>query len=140
MSDLGGAGIGAGGGAVAATVAYLLDRFFGSGRSLKTMEEKLDAVRGMVDRAVVVVEKLQDWHNIPDPDDPAGKIWYFSVALRRILEKMQAGINKLLELLAELIQRFDRYNQTMASLITVVEKLQRDVSALGILVSGMDRR
>lgn len=152
MADpTGGLGIGAGGGAAAAAIVYLLDRVLGSGKIVKTLDESfkefrealeddLADIRRLGERNTAFTEKLLDWHDVQDPEDPAGKIWYFSVSLRKLLASMQAGVNKLLELLGELIQRFDKYNETMAKMITVVEQLQKDVAALGLVVNGMDRR
>jgi hypothetical protein len=148
---MGGAGIGAGGGAAAATIVYALDRIFGSGKAARNLEERIrefrenvereiKEMRSVVERAAGISDKLFDWHNIADPDDPSGKLWYFSVALRRAIESLQAKTQRLLDLLDQLVRRFDQYNTTTERLIIVVESLQRDVSALGILVSGMDRR
>lgn len=147
---LGGAGIGAGGGAAAAAVAYVLDKIYGSGKSAKNFNEQFREFRdelekglaGLVklsERANVMAQKLLDWHDVNDPDDPAGKIWYFSVSLRKVLATLDTRVSRLLELLDDLVRRFDRYNETLEKLITVTEKLQTDVSALGIVVSGMDR-
>lgn len=147
---LGGAGVGAGGGAAVAAIAYLLDRTFGSGRAVKNLDERFKELRESIEgdisklstlaeKAIGFAERLHDWHNVADPEDPAGKIWYFSVAQRRLLASMQAGVEKLLELLGELIQRFDKYNTTMERLITVVEKLQQDVNAL-VVNGSRDRR
>ena len=86
-----------------------------------------------------VLQKLLDWHDIDDPDDPAGKIWYFSVALRRVMGTLDTRVSRLLELLDDLTRRFDKYNETLEKLITVTEKLQANVSALSIVISGIDR-
>jgi hypothetical protein len=141
---LGGAGIGAGGGALAAAVVYALDRAFGSGRGQKRIEEKFDELKGSIttltsiaESAKKIADKLYDWHNVGDPDDPSGKLWYFSVALRRLLESLQTKVSKLLELLDQLVRRFDEYNVTMGRLISVVEALQKDVLALRVEVSGL---
>lgn len=151
MADPTGLGLGAGGGAAAGLAVYLLDRLLGSGRAVKTLDQSfrelrealeadLASIRTLGERANVIAQKLLDWHDVTDPDDPAGKIWYFSVGLRRLLTSMQAGVDKLLQLIGELIQRFDRYNETMLKLITVVERLQTEVSSLSALVNNLDRR
>jgi hypothetical protein len=146
MADPTGIGLGAGGGAIAGAVAFTLDRMFGSGRSVKTLDASFKELKDEVtkigssfDGTVEKIERLFDWHSVADPDDPAGKIWYFSVAQRKTLDSMQAGVSRLLVLLGELIQRFDRYNTTMDRLIVVVEKLQTDVNGLGLSVASLDR-
>jgi len=148
---MGGAGIGAGGGAAAAAIVYALDRIFGSGKAVKNLDDRfkelrealekdIDSLRTLAERATAFAEKLHDWHNVADPDDPSGKLWYFSVSLRRHIDSLQAKVSKLLELLDQLVRRFDKYNNTMEKLITVVEQLQKDVNALGLMVSGINRR
>lgn len=148
---IGGAGIGAGGGAVAAAVVYALDRWLGSGRAVKNLDDRfkelrealqtdISSLRQLAERATAFAERLHDWHNVADPDDPSGKLWYFSVSMRRLLDSLQTKVSKLLELLDQLVRRFDKYNNTMEKLITVVEQLQKDVNALGLMVSGMNRR
>lgn len=151
MADpVGGLGLGAGGGAAAAALVYIFDRILGSGKVVKTLDESfkdfresleddLMDLRRLAERNTSFAEKLHDWHDIQDPEDPAGKIWYFSVGLRKILASMQNGVDKLLELLGKLIQRFDRYNETTIKLISVVEQLQKDVASLGALIRD-DRR
>lgn len=154
---MGGAGIGAGGGALAAAVVYALDKFVGSGKAVKTLDEKFKSfderlvelktkiegdvgdLKKLAERATQFAERLYDWHNIADPDDPSGRIWYFSVALRKLLASLETKISKLLDLLERLVVRFDKYNTTLENLITVTEKLQADVNALGLLVAGLDR-
>ncbi len=146
MADpTGGIGLGVGGGAAVGAIAYILDKVVGSGRQLKTFDaslkelrehleknllKELGDIRKLAERSSAFTEKLHDWHSVSDPDDPAGKIWYFSVGLRRAMSDMQTGVGKLLDLLRELIQRFDRYNETTVKLISVVESLQRDVEGL----------
>jgi len=147
---LGGAGLGAGGGAIAAAVVYAMDRAFGSGRTIKHLDDKvrelredlseeIGAIRRALERVAGHVQRLHDWHDVADPDDPSGKLWYFSVALRRAIDTLGRKVSRLLELLDDLVRRFDRYNETMERLITVVEKLRRDVDALGVVVAGMDQ-
>lgn len=147
MSDPAGIGLGAGGGAIAGAVVYALDRAFGSGRAVKSLDRNFKELRDDIAALSKLfgetserVARLFDWHSVTDPDDPAGKIWYFSVATRKLLTTMQAGVDRLLELIGELIQRFDKYNATMERLIDVVEQLQQNVNGLGVIVSGLDRR
>lgn len=156
MADpTGGLGLGLGGGAAVGAIAYVLDKMVGSGRQLKAFDTSLKELREhleknllkefgdlrkLSERATGLVEKLHDWHNVSDPDDPAGKIWYFSVGLRRALTDMQSGVGKLLDLLRELVSRLDRYNETIVKLITVLDVLQRDVERLQASVSELDRR
>jgi hypothetical protein len=147
---MGGAGIGAGGGAAAAGLALIIDKLFGSGRAVKSIDTQFqelgqkieDELNKIVEKATSTAElvsKLVDWHAVSDPDDPAGKIWYFSVGLRSCMKSLEARTAKLLDLLEELVRRFDRYNETLAKLVTVTEKLDKNVSALGVMVAA-DRR
>jgi hypothetical protein len=147
---MGGAGIGAGGGAIAAAIAYALDKAFGSGKTARLLENKFNELKEIVTREHGITQeqvasilaatmRLVDWHNVTDPDDPAGKIWYFSVGLRRTLMVMQHGVDKLMELIDRLIDRFDLYNRSIERLVVVIEALQKDVDGLGVLVASMER-
>lgn len=151
MADPTGLGVGAGGGAAAAAIVYLLDKFLGSGKTVKSLDEQFKALKEdfekefkallvLAERSTAFTEKLFDMHNVADPDDPSGKIWYFSVTLRRIVTSLDTRMSRLLDLLEELERRFRNYNETLEKLVTVIERLDKDVTALGIMVGGMDNR
>ena len=147
---MGGAGIGAGGGAIAAIVAYTLDKTLGSGRAVKSLDEKfaelkawleadIQSLTKIAERTARFTEKTFEMHDVADPDDPSGRIWYFSVGLRNNMKSLSERVSKLVDLIEKLVSRFDQYNQTMEKLIRVVEQLQKDVSALGVMISATSR-
>lgn len=146
----GGLATGLGAGGALTTAAYLFDKLFGSGRAVKSLDDQfkelkegleveLKALLSKVEFTSLLVAKLTDWHDVGDPDDPSGKLWYFSVGLRKCMVSLETKVGRLLSLLEELVRRLDRYNETLEKLITVAERLQNDVSALGVIVAGMDR-
>jgi len=140
---MGGAGIGAGGGAVMGAVMYALNQFLGAGRAIKTMDTSITEWRKEVDKdlenLVAMVRTLHDWHSVADPEDPAGKIWYFGVAPRRILRALDDRVGRLVDLTGKVVDRFDQYNKTTEQLITVIESLKKDIDALGLMVGRIDR-
>ena len=147
----GGAAIGAGGGAVVGAVMYALNQFLGSGRAVKGLDTSLTETRTQLEKdlAALMVElkfvshrvsRIHDWHDVSDPEDPAGKIWYFSVALRTTLKALTDRVGRLVDLIDKVVRRFDQYNATTEKLITVVEGLQKDVQALGLMVANLDDR
>ncbi len=147
---MGGAGIGAGGATAAAVVAFVVDKAFGSGRTLKSIDERfvelkkwldddIDALTKFAEMTSRLVERLYDMHDVADPEDPSGKIWYFSVGLRSNMKSLSERVSKLVDLIDMVVGRFDQYNRTLEKLIKVVDKLQSDVSALGVIISATNR-
>lgn len=147
---MGGASIGAGGATAAAIVAYVLDKAFGSGRSLKSIDDKFADLKKWLDDDIEHltklaentsrhVERVFDMHNVVDPEDPSGYIWYFSVGLRGSIRSLSERVSNMVGLLSKVVDRFDQYNKTLEKLIAIVEKLQADVSALGVIISTTSR-
>jgi len=147
---LGGAGFGLGGGAAAAVVAYVLDKTLGSGKTLSSLDERFAKFKEWIEvdlknltktteSTAKFVERIFDMHNVLDPDDPSGKIWYFSVGLRTHIKSLSERVTRLVDLIDKVVNRFDQYNTTLAKLIQVVDKLQADVSALGVMISTTSR-
>jgi len=147
---LGGAGLGVGGGAIAAVVAYVLDKTLGSGKTLTSLDERFAKLKEWLEKDLKSLatstaaierfsEKLFDMHNVPDPDDPSGKIWYVSVGVRTNIRSLSERVSKLVDLIDKIVNRFDQYNTTLEKLIKIVDKLQADVSALGVIISTTSR-
>lgn len=131
MPDPASLGLGAGGGAGVAAVTWLLDKLYGSGKSVKELRDELKSItEHYLAPTLKKIEEMWTWHNIQDPKDPAGKIWYFSVALRNLLEGVDKNLDVSVDIQKELISRFDRYNDLMEQLAVAVGKLDERIHNL----------
>lgn len=131
MADPASLGLGAGGGAGVAGIVWLIDKFMGSGKTTKEIRRDLEViVEKMLTPILKKVEEMHTWHDIPDPSDPANKIWYFSVALRKLLEGVSTNLDASVDVQKELISRFDRYNSLMEKLADAVARLEGRLTKL----------
>jgi len=138
VADPTGVGLGAGGTAIAAAIAYAADKIFGGKKvdeELKSIKEKYllpvlkvaedwDEFKKLFAVVVAQTSELHVWHNVVDPKDTTQKIWYFSVALRNLLESIEAHLEKQAAQTVEVARRLERLYDVMNKLVEALGRIQ----------------
>ena len=141
-------GLGLGAGGALTAVMYIVNTLFGAGKSIKAINTRFKSVEKKIDEDFkdlftqvrsnsARLKQLVDWHNVTDPEDPSGKLWYFNMAQRKSLASLENNAGHLLDLIEELVRRFDRYNEMLEKLVIITERLDKNVTELNILSIGL---